>query len=252
MVNKEEKIRETLESGVEPISIHYRTVFSCSMHDRIAFRTKLVLNSITLGELGPESYRITAEQSERAEQLAALNLKLILRKIDEFLENGTKFEWISFTCPLTLLLNGTLPEQITELFGGDKKKISKLCIEFPSSILYGDPADYREKLLDLEAVGANTLISGFGSEFCPVLRLGMFPFKFVSLDPVQTAYMQDKERAKSVEAIVDYISGLHASVIAEDLKEESEAAPWYKCDSFGYTRAGLDEIMTFDEDGELT
>ena len=251
-MNKEEKIRETLESGVEPISVFCSTVYSCSMHDRIAFRTKLVLNSITLGELGPESYRITAEQSERAEQLAMLNIKLILRKIEEFLANGTKFEWISFSCPLTLLLNGTLPDTVTELFGGDKKKISKLCIEFPSSILYGDPADYKEKLLDLEAAGINTLITGFGSEFCPVLRLGMFPFKFVSLDPVQSAYMQDKERAKSVEAIVDYINGLHANVIAEGLKEESEAAPWYKCDSFGYTRADQAEKMTFDEDGEPT
>lgn len=249
-MNKEEKIRETLESGVEPVSLFCRTVYNCSLNDPIAFRTKLMLNSITLGALGPESYGITAEQSERAEKLAVLSLKLILRKINELMGNGTKFEWISCSCPQTLLLNGTLPETITELFGGDKKKINKLCIEFPSAILYGDPQDYKEKLLDLEIAGVNTLIDGFGSEFCPVLRLASFPFKYAALDSEQARLMQDKDRAESIESIVRYITGMRTQVIACGLTEHEQAARWYRCDAFGYTLEEEPHRMTFEEDGE--
>ena len=151
-MNTEEKVRETLESGLEPIELTYRTVYNCSMQDPIAYRTKLVINSVTLGTLGPESYSITAEQSGRAARIAAKAFDLILRKINEFTAKGTMFEWISYECPVTLLMNGDLAESINTAYGGDKKKLSKLCVEFPSSILYSDPADIKNKLLDLQAL----------------------------------------------------------------------------------------------------
>ena len=249
-VNIEDKVRETLESGVEPVTLVYDPVYNCGMQDITGYRTRLVINSITLGELGPEAYSITAEQSERASRIAQLTFRLALRKINEFADNGTKFEFISCPCPATLLLNGDLPEQLTGLFGGDKKKLGKLCIEFPASILYNDPADFREKLLDLQVIGARTLISGFGSEFCPVLRLAMFPFNFVMLDPEQTSFMQDPERHQTAEAVVEYINGLHAQAIACGIADHESSAPWYKCNAFGYTLAGETLKLQFEEDGE--
>lgn len=247
-MNIEDKVRETLESGVEPITLAYETVYNCSMQDPIAYRTRLVINSITLGELGPESYGITAEQSERASRLADINFELIRRKVEEFIKNGTKFQWISAKCDATQLLNGDLPQKLEELFGGDKKKLAKICIEFPDSILYNDPADFREKLLDLQACGVNTLVHGFGSGYCPVLRLAMFPFMFVALDPEQTALMQNSEGGKTAQALVDYVNGLHAEVIACGLHTAEESAPWYKCNAFGFTLENDVKKMEFDED----
>ena len=249
-MNIEDKVRETLDSGVEPITLAYETVYNCSMQDPIAFRTKLILNSITLGELGPESYGITAEQSERASRLADINFELIRRKIEEFSANGTKFQWISAKCDPTLLLNGDLPQRLESLMGGDKKKLAKICVEFPDSILYTDPADFREKLLDLQACGVNTLVHGFGSGFCPVMRLALFPFMFVAFDPEQTELMQNSEGSKTAQAMVDYVNGLHAEVIACGLKDPAGSAPWYKCNAFGFTLENDYKKMEFDEDGE--
>ena len=244
-----ELIKETLSSGVEPITAEIKNVYSTTGNpDPIAYRSRLVLNSTVLGFLTPAEYQITADKSERGILLSDRALAFVCKAIEEKLEKEERFLWISLYCPIKMLTGTDLLETLPKLFGGDKKKLEKICLELPASSLYEDPDTLRTALLDLKLIGVKSALVDYGGEFCPMMRVASFPFDYVILDPAVRDLIVSEGGTKAAETLISYARSLRIEVIATGVTGEEEQNAFYKADCLGFTDDGPYERMFIKED----
>lgn len=229
------QLRSALSSEIEPITVYKQPVFSCSgSPDPIAFRTETVLNSTLVGRLDPADYQSTADKSARGILLADRTLYAVCKAISLLPENEIHLRWISLYCPVSMITETDLIETLGKLFGGDKEKRKKLMLEFPVSCLYEESDKLRSTLLDMKLLGVKSALTGYGSEYCPMMRLASFPFDCVILDPGVRALMQ--QDPKAAETLIAYARSLHIDVVATGIENGEEEAPlYYRADCFGYT-----------------
>lgn len=229
------QLREALSSELEPITVYKQPVFPCNgSPDPVAYRTETVLNSTLVGRLTPEDYQSTADKSKRGILLADRTLYSVCRAISLLPENETRIKWFSLYCPVSMITGTDLVETLGKLFGGDKEKLKKLMLEFPVSALYEDSEKLRGTLLDMKLLGVKSALAGYGTEFCPMMRLASFPFDYVILDPEVRELMS--RDAKAAETLIAYARSLRIEVVVTGVENgEQEAPSYYRADCFGYT-----------------
>ncbi|MBQ9468199.1 MAG: EAL domain-containing protein [Clostridia bacterium] len=229
-------IKEALLSGLEPITILKRNVYSCNGNpEPIAYRTELVINSTILGMLTQEQYQVTADRSERGILLADKALSWVTEAIEAKLAAGERFEWMSLYCPIPMLTKTDLLQKLQELFGGNKQKRQKLMLEFPAHTLYEEPETLRTALLDLKVLGVKSALTGYGSEYCPMMRLASFPFDYVILEPAVNELMKNESTVKAADTLISYARHLRVEVLATDLEGEADQGNFFRADCFGCT-----------------
>ena len=98
-----------------------------------------------------------------------------------------------------------------------------LCIELPEELLHTDADAAAEILSRLRETGVRTMLSSFGGDFSPVMRLPCFPLDFVYLDEsVAKSLMsgQDSQIAASL-SVFELVDSLESSAIATNVKDEA-------------------------------
>ena len=141
-MDKSELLRATLESGVEPIEIKLIPVRNTSTRSVMAYRTVAQLNTQSLGVLLPDQYGPVASRTAQCVNLALSNIAEISDIIEYASENGVKAEWFSAACPVRMITKGSAAKLLGELFLDiGFSDPTRLCLEFPSEVLFED----REK-----------------------------------------------------------------------------------------------------------
>lgn len=172
--------KQMLYSGISPLELVRYGVFSCEDNTEKGWYTELHVNNPELGTLTPAQYRAIADKSNQGMRLSMC----AFRRVTSILEqdrNGTA--WISFYLPT----RGLVYSHLTKLLEGERKTggcdLSRLVVEVSSEILYEDAAQMSDTMLKLNReFGVRFMMSGFGDEYCPILRLAHYPVEFVLLD----------------------------------------------------------------------
>lgn len=234
-MEKNELLRATLECGVEPIEIRFVPVMSTTTRKPFAYRTVLQLNTQSLGVLLPADYEPVASRTVQCINLSLTNITDIAEIIRFAKERGIKADWFSAACPVRMLTKGSaaklLGEHFREIGFPDP---SKLCLEFPSQVLFEDRDKAARELSSLRFMGIKTILTGYGDEYCPTLRLSGFPFDYVILDRSVTDKMAAPNSVKSTSAMIAYIRGLGIEVIAEGASGNELISEFYRSDCQGY------------------
>lgn len=167
------------ESGIAPLELVKYKVLSCRDNSPQGIFTELRINSLELGALYPAQYRVVTNRNSQSVRLATWAFRHILPMLSEQSDSG----WISFYIPAKMLMR----DHLKKLLENERKKgvadFTGLVAEVSSEILYEDAEQAAAKMRALrEEYGIRFLLSEFGDEYCPVLRLPSYPLDFVLLD----------------------------------------------------------------------
>lgn len=177
---KQTATKKLLYSGASPMELVRYSVFSGKDGTVKGFYTELNVNSVELGTLTPAQYRVITDKSNQGMRLSACALRRVSSLLSED-RQGTA--WISFYLPTRALVYS----HFRKLLEGERKKgecdLSRIVVEVSSEILYEDAAQISETMTRLNReFGVRFMISEFGDEYCPILRLPHYPVDFVLLD----------------------------------------------------------------------
>ncbi|MDD6094212.1 MAG: EAL domain-containing protein [Clostridia bacterium] len=174
-----QSVAETMiESGISPLELFEYPVLSCSDGAEQGIFTELCINSLELGVLCPAQYRVVTNRNIQSIRLCTWAFRRIVPLLRE--RDGG---WISFYIPAKALMR----DHLRKLLESEQKKapvdFSGLVAELSSEILYEDAEKASEKMTELnKEFGIRFMLSEFGDEYCPVLRLPQYPVDFVLLD----------------------------------------------------------------------
>lgn len=164
-------------SGISPLEIVSYDIFSCRGGKKAGCFTELRINSLELGPLYPAQYRIVTNRNNQCIRLATW----VFRKLAEETVSGEGF--VCFYVPAKMLLRGHLKKLLESESKKKNRELSRMVAEVSSEILYEDAEKVSEAMQDLrDTYGLRFLLSEFGDEYCPVLRLPLYPVDYVLFD----------------------------------------------------------------------
>lgn len=178
---KDSAAEAMIKSGVSPLQLVCKKVLSCRDGRRAGTFTELRINSLELGTLYPAQYRVVTNRNNQSLRLSSWAFQRAAEMSQNRDDTGG---WISFYIPAKALMR----DYFRKLLESQSKKgsydFSGLVAEVSSELLYEDASAASEKMRELRTeFGVRFLLSEFGDEFCPVLRLSSYPVDFVLLDP---------------------------------------------------------------------
>ena len=178
---KDSAAEAMLKSGVSPLQLVCNKVLSCRDGRRAGTFTELRINSLELGTLCPAQYRVITNRNNQSLRLSSW----AFQRVAEISQNREATEgWTSFYIPAKALMRDYLRKLLESRSKKGSCDFSSLVAEVSSELLYEDAAEASEKMHRLRTeYGVRFLLSEFGDEFCPVLRLSSYPVDFVLLDP---------------------------------------------------------------------
>lgn len=230
----QDKVKEAVASGAEPITLLYDTVHFFDEMPGIK-RSFLQINSLELGTLTYRQYRFVARRAKQGEALVRRHIHGILREIPQMMQEQ-RMAAVNVPVYARTLQSGKLAEILFEAFSlFPNVQPAMVCVELSADILYEDVGLARERIEELHALGVKVAIGEVGDEFCPIFRLASFPFEYVFLDAYAVAHLLDDNAEQSVGALISYLHTLQARVIAPELESAAqiERAREFGCD--GYT-----------------
>lgn len=218
----QELIERTLQTGMKPLELEYIPVYNTEDNGGKMFRTVLKINSIEFGELYPEQYRVVANRTQQCVKLAKWAIKEAYDELLRAAEARQFIDGLIVYSPVKFLINGQLCEYIEQTMKDeDGKTVKGICIEFGQDILMTENEQIIKPLERLRAQGVGIVISEFGDEYCPTLRLARIPADMVIFD----RYIGECDDALS-QNMIDYVRGLGCKAVTVKKREE------LKCDAY--------------------
>lgn len=226
----------TLSAGIAPLEMRFAQINSCYRRLPIAYRSFTYINSVLEGVIPPEKYSYAAEAGEEGERLARWSITKAIEAVRALEAAGRHVEFVTARCPVSLTREFDLYAWMKQLLASKRFDApSKLCLEFPRSILYEDPERTRLALLSLKLLKVRTLMAGCGERDCPDTALLELPFDMVMLSPRMSALADNRDKSQVFNAYVGYLRSLPVEVIGDGLYNDGQISAHSRADCFGYT-----------------
>ena len=207
-------VKETLESGIKPISIDFSKVCFFEANKNI-YRSFLTVNSLDLGVLTYEQYRFVARRTKVGEALVKRHLEKLFRYIAKTYQ--TDKSTFCYTVPVyaRLLVENTLLTILMELKAlYPEVPMKKICIEISADVLYEELDGLSEKIELLRELGVKIALCEVGDRFCPAFRLAEISFDFAFLDSYTTDSLENDSMERIAGSMVRYLHSLGVTVVA--------------------------------------
>jgi len=231
-------VRQTVESGVPPLELRYTAINDCYSKMPVAYRTATFVNSVVMGVLRQEEFSFATNVTETGVRLAKWNILEAVRHLEAFANAGRHVEWISVRCPIALAMNVDLYEWMQAVIAeSGLKDPSKLCLEFPQSLLFCKESKARLSVLDMKLLKVRTMLSGVGGVDCPTARLTAIPVDMALLDEATTALTNDRNKPNVVPTMVQYLKSMRVDVIANGVSDDDQIRTLNRAECIGYTTA---------------
>lgn len=231
-------VRDTLESGITPLTFDYQNVVFFGKETGIA-RTALVLHSLDVGTLTYREYRFVARRTRPGVHMVKRHVEKLLRLIPRIAEQFPRIE--CFTVPVfpRMIRDGELTSILYDAFAMyPAVHPTQVCIEVSADILYEDTDTVRVRLEELRALGVRVAISEVGDEFCPFFKLSSLPFDMIFLDPYATEILGNPDAERLIGGVIQYLRSFGVPVIAPELETEAQIANAKLLECDGYSRVG--------------
>ena len=228
-----QSIQAAIDSGIEPITMRYKTVKSCESGKTFALLIEMVLNSTELGELKPDSYEIVADRTVRSEKLSIWGITYAIRALQKLKSEGIEIDFITLRCPARAA-SESFARTVERLFiKSDFEDNDKICLVFPNTLLFEAPEDFKEAFSILRRLNIKTMLSNFGEEYCPVMRFPLFSFDYVTIDSSQIDSISVSSFT-AIESLITMIKNFGATAIAIENNQKGYAPDLLQTGFLGY------------------
>ena len=245
-------VRETLESGITPLTFDYQNVVFFGKETGI-LRTTMVLHSPDVGTLTYREYRFVARRTRPGLHMVKRHVEKLLRLIPKVTEQYPNIE--CFTVPVfpRMIRDGELIRILYDAFAMNPAvHPSQVCIEVSADILYEDTETVKARLEEIRELGVKVAINEVGDEYCPFFKLSSLPFDMIFLDGYATDILETSEAEQVMGGLVQYLKSFGVPVIAPELETDAQlaAAKLLECD--GYSLSPTATIYEEEEEEEVT
>ena len=249
-------VRETLESGITPLTFDYQNVVFFGKETGI-LRTTMVLHSPDVGTLTYREYRFVARRTRPGLHMVKRHVEKLLRLIPKVTEQYPNIE--CFTVPVfpRMIRDGELIRILYDAFAmSPAVHPSQVCIEVSADILYEDTETVKARLEEIRELGVKVAINEVGDEYCPFFKLSSLPFDMIFLDGYATDILETSEAEQVMGGLVQYLKSFGVPVIAPELETDAQlaAAKLLECDGYSLspTATIYEEEETEEEEVEET
>ncbi len=243
----QDEVQLTVESGINPIELILEEVKEFSSEKVFAFRTRLEVNSLDVGNLTPAEYRFTAERTKRALYLTDRALVHLKRAFDKLKKSNVIFDWISLYCTDVALTKTDFVSALLAVFP-EKEDLSKICLEFSPVVLYNQDKKLMGVLKELKSFGIKLMLHDFGEEYSPMVKLLSYGFDFAIAHKKFLEMMRDEELSKSAQILVSYAKTAGISVLVSDI-EKNDFGIYSRIGCRGYIEEPI-RALDVDDDAE--
>ena len=226
----------TLSSGIAPLEMRFAQINSCYRRLPIAYRSFTYINSVIEGVIPPEKYSYAADGTDRGEKLARWNIVQAMKAVKAFEAAGRDIEFVTARCPANLTLELDLYDWMKKLMDEHGfHSPSKLCLEFPRTLLYEDPERVRPSILGMKLLKVRTLMTGVGERDCPDTALIDVPVDMVLLSPRLSALSDSRDKSRVFSSYVAFLRALPVEVLGDGIYNDEQISAHSRADCFGYT-----------------
>ncbi len=223
---------QTTVDGVRAIELHYRVIREMATGQQAFFQSRAQLNTSGLGTLMPENFRQVAELSDQCKELFRLELIQAMEAHNKFLEREFQFGWMSVYMPLRFLMEYSADRTLLKYCEKYEVPVNRLCFAISDRILMKGNKTLSTAIQNLRNRGFHFMLTDFGGDGCPVMRLKDFPVDYVMLSPEAIHNMGRTERSDSaVRSLINFIGEMGATPIADGVQDihQTEALFEFGC-----------------------
>lgn len=223
-----DKERQTTVGGVRAVELQYRVIREISSGSTAFYQSQTRLNSPKLGVLTPEKFRDVCEMTNQADRLFLLELIQSLEASRKFTERELNFNWLSVYMPVRFLTERRAEKLILEYASRYEVPTSRICFELSENLLMETDGSAAATIGNLRNRGFHFMLTNFGGNSCPMMRLSDFPADFIMLSPEVANYIGRGERSDSaVRSIIGFINEMGGEPIADGVFSAAQAEALY-------------------------
>lgn len=210
--------------GVRAVELNYRVIREISSGNPAFYQSQTRLNGPKLGVLMPEAFREVAEMSAQCLNLFALELVQALDAINTFTERELNFGWLSVYMPVWFLKEKRAEKKLLEQCEKFHVATNKLCFELSDKLLAEDDGTAAAAITNMRNRGFHFMLTDFGGNACPMMRLSNFGVDYVMLSPEVANYIGRDERSDSaVKSIIGFVDDMGCEPIADGVFNSRQA-----------------------------
>ena len=214
--------------GVRAIELQYHVIREISTGQAAAFQTQTRLNSPKLGVLTPDKFRDVSEITNQAVRLFMLELIQALEAHNTFVERDLNFNWISLYMPVKFLKEPRAEKTLLEYFSRYNVPTSRICFELSEKLLEETDGQVSTVIQQMRNRGFHFMLTNFGGNTCPMMRLSDFSVDYVMLSPEVSNYIGKGERSdNAVKSIIGFVNELGAEPVADGVFNSHQAETLY-------------------------
>ena len=243
-------VRETLESGITPLTFDYQNVVFFGKETGV-LRTTMVLHSPDVGTLTYREYRYVARRTRPGLHMVKRHVEKLLRLIPKVTEQYPNIE--CFTVPVfpRMIRDGELIRILYDAFAMNPAvHPSQVCIEVSADILYEDTETVKARLEEIRELGVKVAINEVGDEYCPFFKLSSLPFDMIFLDGYATDILETSEAEQVMGGLIQYLKSFGVPVIAPELETDAQLAAAKLLECSGYSLSPTATIYEEEETEE--
>ncbi len=219
----------TTVGGLRAIELQYRVIRNIATGEQTFYQSRTQLNTPGLGTLMPENFRRIADMSSQGTELFLLELTQAIQAHEIFTERELQFEWLSVYMPVHYLQQIACDRILMEMCRKYNLMYNRLCFAMPETLLLEKDSIAAKTIRILRGYGFHFMLTNFGSQNCPVLRIADFPVDYVLLSPELTHFLSRDQRAHSaVGSVVNLVNDIGAVPIADGVAASHQAEMFYE------------------------
>lgn len=215
--------------GLRAVELNYRPIREISSGRTFSYQSQTRLNTPKLGVIMPESYRDVAEMSIQCLNLFSLEFTQALEAAGKFTERELAYSWLSVYMPIWFLNEKKAEKKALEMCEKYGVPTNKICFELSERLLAETDGTAAEAIKNMRNRGFHFMLSDFGGDSCPMMRLADFPVDYVLLSPQVANYIGRDERSDSaVKSIIGFVSDMGCEAIADGVSNARQAEMLYE------------------------
>ena len=232
---KPDYLKMTLETRVMPLEMRFSQINSTYKKAPFAYRSFTYVNSVIDGVISPERYSFAADQTEQGIRLSRWNIAEAAAAVKKLTDAGRKIEFVTARVSPKIVDQIDFYAYIKEFADAcGVTDYSKLCLEFPRTVLFEDPEKVRAAVLAMKLLKMKSMLTGCGANDSAITPLLDIPFDYVMLAPSLAYRLDDRGKKDVMEAFLSFLRLLGCNVIAENVINDKQIDMLLSCDCCGY------------------
>lgn len=227
-------VERLVQSGAAPLELYYQSVVSTEFGSPVAYRSQLRVSDPDLGVLLPEQYLPVVLRTTQCLDLANWHLNGVMDAVDALCEREAAFDWVSMYTPVRMLMKTDMAVKVARMLS-EREFIhpNQILFEFPEELLFEDLTEAAARLTALREMGLRVGLAGFGSEFCPAMRLSALRTDCVIMDESVALDMNEGD-GTACRALINLAMETGASVVLDGASQE-QAEDAYRHNAYALT-----------------